>query len=361
MPDWLPHNLDEMRNGRANRRPRAVRNLPHSSLRISHSSSRGFTLAELLVVIGIILLLISILVPTVARVRKAGQATDTKALISAIDGACQMYYQDHRKWPGPLSPNQLGETAANTNVTVRASAEFVGNGGNLENVTGTENLVLGLLGGLVLEGGEVVYDPSLVGNGPVKLGNTPGGYSAYLDVSPENLSMRETADGKTGNFVDDSGDALDSIVPEFTDRFSSPLPILYMRARPTGFTGSFTAANVAAAGSGTFDYNAIAGYVEDTGNGYIGVGKDPDNDYMGEDVIAHGLGLFSNLDGADAEDLRASKNKSSGNFTYPYDLRAALVSPSEAAARQNDRYVIISAGPDRIYGTRDDLTNFGEY
>ena len=34
-------------------------------------------------------------------------------------------------------------------------------------------------------------------------------------------------------------------------------------------------------------------------------------------------------------------------------------STSQPAARQADRYVLISAGPDRIYGTADDVTNFG--
>ncbi len=27
--------------------------------------------------------------------------------------------------------------------------------------------------------------------------------------------------------------------------------------------------------------------------------------------------------------------------------------------RQKDGYILISAGPDRVYGTTDDLTNFG--
>ncbi len=69
----------------------------------------------------------------------------------------------------------------------------------------------------------------------------------------------------------------------------------------------------------------------------------------------------SGWDAITVEELRASKDKSAPNYTYPFDFRAALVSSSAAEARQKDRYVIISAGVDRIYGTRDDLTNFGDY
>src|SRR5688572_12134261 len=69
---------------------------------------RGFTLAELLVVIGIIALLVSILVPVIGRVRISGQAADTAALIRAIDAACQTYQSDHQAYPGPLAADELG-------------------------------------------------------------------------------------------------------------------------------------------------------------------------------------------------------------------------------------------------------------
>jgi hypothetical protein len=38
--------------------------------------------------------------------------------------------------------------------------------------------------------------------------------------------------------------------------------------------------------------------------------------------------------------------------------------PSSSAAnpqaRKKDEYILISAGPDRVYGTPDDITNFGQ-
>ena len=39
------------------------------------------------------------------------------------------------------------------------------------------------------------------------------------------------ADLSEGHFKDDSGEADDSVIPEFVDRFSKPMPILYLRCR----------------------------------------------------------------------------------------------------------------------------------
>ena len=60
------------------------------------------------------------------------------------------------------------------------------------------------------------------------------------------------------------------------------------------------------------------------------------------------------------------------NYTYPYDAfpyfqnRAIPPTSTNAAdrnrtgtPRNKDKYILISAGSDRVYGTPDDITNFG--
>src|ERR1700733_10342033 len=68
---------------------------------------RAFTLIELLVVIGIIVLLISILLPTIGRVRQAAYAADTQSEIVTISTAIHNYYLDNNAFPGPFSNRDI--------------------------------------------------------------------------------------------------------------------------------------------------------------------------------------------------------------------------------------------------------------
>jgi hypothetical protein len=46
---------------------------------------------------------------------------------------------------------------------------------------------------------------------------------------------------------------------------------------------------------------------------------------------------------------------------YPYFTNSALTDPATnvRTAKQKDRFILISAGKDRVYGTDDDITSFG--
>src|SRR5688500_11671252 len=68
---------------------------------------RGFTLVELLVVIGIIVLLVGILLPVVHGVRKSAYAAASGQQIARLNAAIQAYYGDHKAYPGPLSNDQI--------------------------------------------------------------------------------------------------------------------------------------------------------------------------------------------------------------------------------------------------------------
>ncbi len=71
-----------------------------------HHSSEGFTLVELLVVIGIIALLISILMPALSRARSAGQSTVSLSNLRQIGLGLVMYKNENKGcYPRHSSPS----------------------------------------------------------------------------------------------------------------------------------------------------------------------------------------------------------------------------------------------------------------
>jgi prepilin-type N-terminal cleavage/methylation domain-containing protein len=315
----------------------------------------AFTLLELLVVMAIIALLAGLLVPVVSRVRIRAQTADTQQMLSSLQGAIERYRNDFRTYPGPLTNDQIRKTGG-AGLKDTSGSNFAED----EKITMSENLVLGLLGGLKLDGTNWVYDPALVGQGLRSLNpRQPKVYPAYLEKM--NLSQ--------GRYSDSGGSADDSSIPEFLDRYSDGLPILYLRAKAgASTTGTMDDDNPVVTNDlantngrkGQYDLSQVIGY---TGS-LIGVSKDlekgeykPSSGY----ITPWGHGLQTVLAGGNITNTTLETH-------YPYDLFPYLLNPSLSnlsavppvlVPRQKDSYILISAGPDRVYGTKDDITNFG--
>jgi len=372
----------------------------------------GFTLVEVLTVVIIIGVLISILIPVVSGVQKRARAAETQSWISQLSNAINTYQQDFRAYPGPLGNNEIQNPGTNLAYPPVGSAPAFSNFAfptsgagatdyDLTQGTSTvrqqftmpENLVLGLLGGLKLDASTtpptLVYDPSIVGTGPNSLNPAnPKKYNPYIE--PLNLSWRTVNDKKTGRYADDAstGGIQDTIVPEFVDKFSDPMPVLYLRAKRgvnvtandndnnavITFDRDFTAPNPRV---GAYDLSQIISYTESSaGQPPIGVGKKlPEYISLGaiasppnppNDSPAHGLrsvNVNATLDKPPAGSMA---------YMYPYDAytyirNPALSSPQKPpgtqagtqVAREKDKFILISAGIDRVYGTNDDITSFG--
>ncbi|HTL30217.1 MAG TPA: type II secretion system protein [Tepidisphaeraceae bacterium] len=352
-------------------------------MRHTKSARKGFSLTELVVVIAIIAVLIGILVPVVSRVRRSAHAADTKNFISQLDAAVQRYSGDFHAYPGPLHYMEIANTGPRTTGTtpsgVFTSFALVSppppgyDPTPIEtgSITMSENLVLGLLGGLRVTGTvakpALVYDPLMVGRGPAALNPLqPKNYEPYIDTT--HLSWRDTPAGKTGHYADGAGVAQDSKIPEFVDSYPSPMPVLYLRAKVGASTPALRNAwtnsdnpiitdnNLGAPTprAGQYDVSQYIAYTLGIAPNTIGEEKTINpNDYVGLVFPAHGLNMPNNA-------VASSMNKGDATYQFPYTAFKYFENPTILdTARQKDQYILISAGPDRVYGTDDDICSFG--
>jgi prepilin-type N-terminal cleavage/methylation domain-containing protein len=290
-----------------------------------HTSRRGvragFTLIELLTVVGIIVVLIAILLPVVASVQRKAREADTSAEINRLATAAQNYYNDYRAYPGPVADNKIiGFNGLSLNPNI------IGVSG----VTASENLLLGLLGGLFATPGTntITYDPNLVGKGPQSLNPlTPKQSNPYTDFNATELppkaasgaysTYNSIAIGQPSNPPIPKPTTADSVIPEFFDHFTTPRPLIYLRAR----VGATSIVNTSVGQSGPQYFSAeMAPYGFDFSKP---IGNDPDT---GTPKYTIALQFFQHPTINDG------------------------VTP-----RNKDTFILMSAGADGIWGTKDDI------
>jgi prepilin-type N-terminal cleavage/methylation domain-containing protein len=107
----------------------------------------GFTLVELLVVIGIIAVLLAILLPVTKRVREQAQLTACKSNLRQIGQAFQMYANDNKDhFPDPV-------TTGNYTYRMRPGFRTAGDAGALPEVYGIAAVFHGIQPGADLSNG----------------------------------------------------------------------------------------------------------------------------------------------------------------------------------------------------------------
>ena len=298
----------------------------------------GFTLAELLVVIGIIAVLLAIVLPVVNRVKKQGWRADSLNQISVLTSAIEQYYLTFNVYPGPFSNAQIASAG-------QAVVPGVTDG---PNVTMSENLALGLLGGLELVPGtsNARFSITAFGKGPASLNSrNPKIYNAFIDngLTQTTYRVEGAATGKFKELPTGATPADDTNVPEFLDRFPhDPLPVLYLRAQ-AGETGNQQ-----------YRVFQTAPYTKPANGAFIG----PTPTIAGK-RLEHGLTVQGGP-GTPMKPYPLNATENKGNELIPYLMnRQVPVSGGEITPRGKDKFVLIGAGADRVYGTDDDLTSFG--
>ena len=278
------------------------------------SGVSAFTIVELLVVFAVIVLLVGLLLPALKAARDIGKSTEQKSQISKLDQACEAYYQVFDAYPGPLPNKHLGFPKH-------------GSGGEWTDVSGTENLYYGLAGLHGLGPTEPPFDSytfpgDLRGPGPE---DDPTGSV----VQHEPFYKFRSGEVDTSASANKEWHETDNRM-EIWDVFSDPLPLLYFRAN----VGMGKPA-------GKSKYDEYQYCVSDNFGYYI-----------------HWAGTAPEFPEGFTEHYLVS-DTTSGTGEDGYDHWEDMVTDDRTEEAHNkDRFLLISAGRDREWGTEDDVTNF---
>jgi type II secretory pathway pseudopilin PulG len=297
----------------------------------------GFSLIELLVVIGIIVLLIGLLVPVISRVRLSAQPASVTSQMHRISAAIGNYFNDFQAYPGALANREFTPSASSPKIFTPANGTY----------TQSEDLFMALLGGFQPQVSStkvvLVLMPQEIGLGPASF-NTAGVLPrkhSFIDKNPADFTPPYNSALVPIKQVPDLAMpyTTDSEIPEFMDVYTNPRPILYIREIPSATGVVFYSSQA----KGSFDPTVH----------YDVVGMEP---YL--------KGPRDSLTNNDFHDPKDSQNQSSSegikgdghldlSKQWVIDYFNSKFSSGSGGAKS--AYLLIDAGPDRAFGTDDDI------
>ena len=210
-----------------------IRSTP-TSASVAPRQPRAFSLTELLVVIGIIVLLVGILLVALGKVKGKADRTKTEALMNQFVNACTQFQAENGRFPGIIPDNVLLDPA---NFT-----------GGLPLLSSTENALLDLAGGARVlaptdtagspaevaftnyggfqfniggSGWQIKIDPTRIGDGPLVDGKPR---SPYFTPGPTDLARAKYPPAVPDPSATNNPHAL---VPDLVDAWGQP--IIYLR------------------------------------------------------------------------------------------------------------------------------------
>jgi hypothetical protein len=263
--------------------------------------------------------------------------------MATIGGAIERYRLEQGALPCAFTNAQFNTNGVLDSSNCRVKTVVGTSTGPEITPTMTELMVVAVCGGLKNPVGfnEVTYDPAFVGRGPSSLGpdaarrkNVP----AFIDPTPgqmmplqpwTNPTAPATGNGKVG--------PNDTVIPEFMDRFGEGKAILYIRALK-GAPGVVPA------------YTPPGGTANEAYPTSTTVTTAQYNPAL---LQPYG---FPFVDPAKPDAFRTEEFPADTGAGVPAGFARYLKNPSLAGqARAKDAFLLISAGPDNRYGTRDDI------
>lgn len=282
----------------------------------SQPHRRGFTLVELLVAIGIIMVLIGILLPALGKVSTKAKATATTATMNEFAKACDVFYTQFGYYPGIVPEAML---AATVNPPI----------------SGTENALLHLMGGAI-RNDDPTYAASAGTEFTFGTTGTAGTGQVKIKINAIDIGKGPRIEGKQYEPFFTPKDAQLKIavgqvgqtlpLPDLLDAWGQPIG--YIRsARPTGLLTRTLATD-----NPQFYLDPLLPYFNSTGLGDLAI------DQTANCVFSVGtLGTTANKNEYLAQLIR---HPAMGSFVELGDARAGT---------PRGKYFLFSAGSDGIF------------
>ncbi|HUN79898.1 MAG TPA: prepilin-type N-terminal cleavage/methylation domain-containing protein [Phycisphaerae bacterium] len=329
----------------------------------------AFTLIELLTVMAIITLLIGILTPALGAARDRAKTTAVRAQLNAMEVGLESFNGDEGKYP-PSNANQYAKDPANPGTELTTSWQVAVTASNL--LQGANLLVDALVGRDLLG-----YDPKpgtvMDATADSRWNSARDRRQPYIPVDGVDLTSLDKLPedgfghvpggvaGGTNSHGDPQPTINNLLCRVFKDKFG--YPILYYRASPTTTQNTpiiqtGTNANAAFYGDGVYDGSDNAKFTS-YATGCPQGGPPLSTAHR----ICDAPGVLVNPVPAGHADLQYTGGSRFAEFirsvrATTYDTTVNPPTILVPRAVKADRFILLSAGKDGIFGTLDDVANF---
>lgn len=312
----------------------------------------GFTLVELLVVIGIIGLLIGLLLPALGKVVQRAKSTQTTGTMQEFAKACDSYFQEFGEYPAAVPDEYLYTNASGT--TMNGDTD-------LPQITAAENALLALMGGYRVASDadystygatatppipertfgsgpnafKIKIDPSKMGEGPYKNGKK---YDAFY--APKGREF-----GKAAGQLNENPDPTQAL-PDLIDAWGAPIAFIKQQR-------SIGPLVKRSGNPGQFERTGMLAYINSTQMGDSSA--DQTDTTKGSVFSTTSAGGQS---GAVARDLTLGQLIRHPGLNAQSSTGSGSVSDTDRiwAGTPRGKYFLFSAGPDGIFFSRAQAT-----